>query len=81
MTIQPRLAHYVGLSWAIFLQAFLFAAGHLPQKLLSNELPLSVAIAYTLLLDNGLIAGYLWRRERSLLLLALLHLFAFPRFG
>jgi membrane protease YdiL (CAAX protease family) len=81
VTLQPRLAHYTGISWAIFLQAFLFALGHVPQKLLGNEHSLLVTIAYTLLLSNGLIAGYLWHRERSLLLLVLLHLFAFARFG
>lgn len=81
VTLQPRLAHYTGLSWAIFLQAFLFAVGHVPQKLLGNEHSLLVTMAYTLLLSNGLIAGYLWHRERSLLLLVLLHLFAFARFG
>jgi membrane protease YdiL (CAAX protease family) len=79
--LQPRLAHFTGLSWAIFLQAFLFSLVHVPQKLLGNELPLSEAVAYTLLLDNGLIAGYLWHKERSLLLLVLLHLFAFTRLG
>ena len=79
--LQPRLAHYLGLSWAIFLQAFLFSLGHLPQKVLGNELPLLVALANTLLLSNGLIAGYLWYKERSLLLLVLLHLFAFWRLG
>lgn len=79
--LQPRLAHYTGISWAIFFQAFFFAFGHIPQKLLGNELTLSLTLAYTLLLGNGLIAGYLWRRERSLPMLVLLHLFAFPRFG
>ena len=81
VTLQPRLARYTGISWAIFLQAFLFSAGHLPQKILSNELSLAVALAYTLLLNNGLIAGYLWYKERSLPLLLVLHLFAFPRLG
>jgi membrane protease YdiL (CAAX protease family) len=79
--LQPRLAHYLGLSWAVFLQAFLFSLGHLPQKMLGNELPVSVALAHTLLLSNGLIAGYLWYKERSLLLLVLVHLFAFWRLG
>lgn len=79
--LQPRLAHYFGLSWAIFLQAFLFSLGHLPQKVLGNDLPLLVALAHTLLLSNGLIAGYLWHKERSLLLLVLLHLLAFWRLG
>lgn len=81
VTLQPRLSHYTGVSWAIFLQALLFAAAHLPQKVLGNELAPAVALAHTLLLSNGLIAGYLWHKERSLLLLVVLHLFAFPRFG
>jgi len=79
--LQPRLVRFVGVSWAIFLQAFLFSLGHLPQKLWANELPLLLAPAYTLLLDNGLIAGYLWYRQRSLPLLVILHLLAFIRFG
>jgi membrane protease YdiL (CAAX protease family) len=81
VTLQSRLAHFTGVSWTIFLQAFLFAAGHVPQKLLGNEHSLAVTVAYTLLLSNGLIAGYLWQRQRSLLLLVLLHLFAFIRLG
>jgi membrane protease YdiL (CAAX protease family) len=81
VTLQPRLARFVGISWAIFLQALLFSLGHLPQKLFANELPPLLALAYTLLLDNGIIAGYFWYRQRSLPLLLLLHLFAFPRFG
>jgi membrane protease YdiL (CAAX protease family) len=81
VTLQPRLARFTGLSWAILLQALLFSLGHLPQKLLDNELTLAAGVAHTLLLSNGLIAGYLWFRERSLLLLLLLHLFAFWRLG
>lgn len=81
VTLQPRLARFMPLGWAILIQALLFSMGHLPQKLMQNGLPLPLAIAYTLTLDNGLLAGYLWKRERSLPLLLLLHLFAFPRFG
>lgn len=81
VTLQPRLARFMPLGWAIVMQAFLFAAVHLPQKVIGYEMPGQLALGYTLVLDNGLIAGYLWRRERSLLLLVLLHLFAFPRFG
>jgi membrane protease YdiL (CAAX protease family) len=81
VTLQPRLAHYLPVGWAILLQAFLFNASHLPQHLLRDQQPWSLALAGLLLIDNGLIAGLLWHRTRSLPLLLVLHLFAFPRFG
>jgi hypothetical protein len=45
------------------------------------ERPLLLALGYLIKPDNGLIAGYLWYRTRSLPLLVLIHLFAFARFG
>jgi membrane protease YdiL (CAAX protease family) len=81
ITIQSRLARFMPLGWAILLQALLFNAGHLPQHLIRDQQPWGLAGAYLLLIDNGLIGGYLWYRTRSLPLLAILHLFAYPRFG
>jgi hypothetical protein len=40
-----------------------------------------LAAGYLLSVDNGLIGGYLWQRTRSLPLLVILHMFAYPRFG
>lgn len=79
--IQPRLAQFMPLGWAIFVQALLFNVGHLPQQLIRNQEPLILSIGYLIAVDNGLIGGYLWYRTRSLPLLLLLHLFAYPRFG
>ncbi len=79
--IQPRLARYMSVGFAILVQAALFSIGHLPQQLFRYDRPLILAIAYLLPIENGLIAGYLWYRTRSLPLLLILHLFAFPRFG
>lgn len=80
--LQPRLNHYVPLGWAILIQAVIFNALHLPQQLIRLGNPLPLALAYTVLTPaNGLIAGYLWRKTRSLPLLIVLHVLAFPRFG
>jgi membrane protease YdiL (CAAX protease family) len=81
VTLQPRLAQFVPIGWAILIQALLFSTGHLPQKRMGYQEPLMVALGYSLTVNNGLIAGYLWWRTRSLPLLLLLHLFAYPRFG
>lgn len=81
VSLQPRLAKLVPLGWAILLQAALFSLAHVPQKILYYQYPWYITLAYTLLIDNGLIAGYLWWRTRSLPLLLILHLFAFPRLG
>jgi len=81
VTLQPRLAKFVPIGWAILLQALLFSAAHLPQKLIGYQESWIVAIGYSLTVNNGLIGGYLWWRTRSLPLLLLLHLFAYPRFG
>jgi len=81
VTLQPRLAQFVPLGWAMLIQALLFSAGHLPQRLIGYQEPWLVALGYSLIVNNGLIGGYLWWRTRSLPLLLLLHLFAYPRFG
>lgn len=81
VTLQPRLARFLPLGWAILIQALLFSVGHLPQRLIGYQEPLILAVGYLLLVNNGLIGGYLWWRTRSLPLLLLLHLFAYPRFG
>jgi membrane protease YdiL (CAAX protease family) len=81
VTLQPRLARYIPLGWAILVQALLFMAGHLPQQMIKYQRPFILALGYLLTVDNGLIGGYLWYRTRSLPLLVILHLFAYPRFG
>lgn len=79
--IQPRVASFVPIGWAIVVQALLFSAGHLPQELFAYERPFVLSIGYLLPIENGLLAGYLWYRTRSLPPLLMVHLFAFPRFG
>ena len=79
--IQPRLARFVPVGWAIVVQALLFSAGHFPQQFIAYGRPFLLSVAYLLPIANGLLAGYLWYRTRSLPLLLLVHLFAFPRFG
>lgn len=81
VTLQPRLAKLIPIGWAILIQALLFGAGHLPQQLIRNQEPFMLAAAYLMTIDNGIIGGYLWYRTRSLPLLLVLHLFAYPRFG
>ena len=81
VTLQPRLARFLPLGWAILMQALLFMAAHLPQQIIQYHRPLILASGYLLTVDNGLIGGYLWYRTRSLPLLVILHLFAYPRFG
>lgn len=81
ITLQPRLARFLPVGWAILIQALLFSAAHLPQQLISYQRPFVLALGYLLTVDNGLIGGYLWYRTRSLPLLVILHLFAYPRFG
>jgi hypothetical protein len=78
---QPRLAAFMGIGLAIVVQALLFSMGHVPQQMLRYERSPLIALAYVLPIENGLIAGYMWYRTKSLPLLLLLHLFAFPRFG
>lgn len=79
--LQPRLAVFLGIGFAIVFQALTFSAAHLPQQVMSQGKPLLLAIAYVLPIENGVIAGYIWYRTRSLPLLFVLHLFAFPRIG
>lgn len=79
--LQPRLAQFMPVGWAILVQVSLFNAGHLPQQLILYKEPLLLSIGYLIAVDNGLIGGYLWYRTRSLPLLLLLHLFVYPRFG
>jgi membrane protease YdiL (CAAX protease family) len=79
--LQPRLATFMGIGLAIVVQALLFSVGHVPQQMLRYERSPLTALAYVLPIENGLIAGYMWYRTKSLPLLLLLHLFAFPRFG
>jgi membrane protease YdiL (CAAX protease family) len=79
--LQPRLAQFMPLGWAILVQALLFNAGHLPQQLILYKKPLLLSVGYLIAVDNGLIGGYFWYRTRSLPLLLVLHLFAYPRLG
>ncbi len=81
VTLQPRLAQFMTIGWAILVQALLFSAAHLPQKIIGYQETWIVAIGYTLTVNNGLIGGYLWWRTRSLPLLLILHLLAYPRIG
>ena len=81
ISLQPRLACFMSLGTAIVIQALLFNAGHLPQLLFRDHKPLLLSVGYLIAIDNGLIGGYLWHRTRSLPLLAILHLFAYIRFG
>jgi membrane protease YdiL (CAAX protease family) len=79
--LQPRLSCFMPAGWAILLQALLFSAVHLPQALISYAVSWPLGLAGVFMLANGLIAGCLWSRTRSLPLLVLLHVFAFPRIG
>ncbi len=79
--LQPRLAHYVPVGWAIVIQALIFSALHLPQHLIRFGYPWAFALAGVLSINNGVLGGYLWWRTRSLQLLVILHLFAYPRYG
>jgi membrane protease YdiL (CAAX protease family) len=80
--LQPRLARFVPLGWAILFQTILFNAAHLPQQILGLGHSWPPALAFTVLTPaNGLIAGYLWWKTRSLPLLVVLHMFAYARIG
>jgi membrane protease YdiL (CAAX protease family) len=79
--LQPRLAAYLSGRWALFAQAVLYSAAFLPLYLIGAHYPLQYAIALTLVLSNGIMAGYFWRKTGNLPLLILLHLLAFSRFG
>ena len=79
--IQPRVASFIPIGWAIVVQALLFSAAHFPQEFISYGRPVLLSVGYLLPLENGLLGGYLWYRTRSLPLLLLVHLFAYPRVG
>lgn len=77
--LQPRLAAYLPGRWALFWQAVLFSAAYLPLYLIANDYSLPYSLA--LVLSNGILSGYFWRKTGSLPLLILLHLLAFSRWG
>jgi len=79
--LQPRLAAFLSGRWALFWQAVLFSAAYLPLYLIANAYSLPYSLALTLVLSNGILAGYFWRKTGSLPLLILLHLLAFSRWG
>jgi membrane protease YdiL (CAAX protease family) len=79
--LQPRLAAYISGRWALFLQAVLYSLAFLPLYILDRGYPLPYALATTLVLTNGVMAGYFWRKTGSLPLLVLLHMLAFFRYG
>jgi membrane protease YdiL (CAAX protease family) len=79
--LQPRLAAYLPGRWALFVQAVLYSAAYLPLFLIGNQYPAPYALALVLVLTNGILAGYFWRKTGNLWLLVLLHLLAFPRYG
>jgi membrane protease YdiL (CAAX protease family) len=79
--LQPRLAAYLPGRWAVVVQAALYSAAFLPLYLIGNDYPLPYSIALVLVLTNGVMAGYFWRKTGNLWLLILLHLFAFSRYG
>jgi membrane protease YdiL (CAAX protease family) len=78
--LQTRLAAFQQGRWALFTQAALYSLTIFPY-LLSVGYPLPYAIAKTMVLSNGIMAGYFWRKTGSLPLLVLLHVFAFWRIG
>jgi membrane protease YdiL (CAAX protease family) len=78
--LQTRLAAFQQGRWALFTQAIMFNVAFLPY-LLSAGHSFPLALAKTLVLSNGIMAGYFWRKTGSLLLLVLLSLFYFSRWG
>lgn len=79
--LQPRLAAYLPGRWAVVVQAALYSASFLPLYLIGNRYPVTYAAALVLVLTNGVLGGYFWRKTGNLWLLILLHLFAFGRYG
>jgi len=79
--LQPRLAAYLPGRWAVVVQSVLYSASFLPLYLIGNRYPTAYAAALVLVLTNGVLAGYFWRKTGNLWLLILLHLFAFARYG
>lgn len=79
--LQPRLAAYLSGRWALFWQAVLFSAAYFPLYFCANRYSLPYSAALTLILSNGILAGYFWRKTGSLPLLVFLNLLAFTRWG
>ena len=79
--LQPRLAAYLPGRWAVVAQAALYSAAFLPLYLIGNSYPMPYAGALVLVMTNGVLAGYFWRKTGNLWLLILLHLFAVSRYG
>lgn len=79
--LQPRLAAYLPGRWALFAQAVLYSAAFLPLYLIGSNYPLPYSLALVMVLSNGIMAGYFWRKTGNLPLLILLHLLAFSRYG
>ena len=83
--LQTRLAAYLPGRWALFAQALMYSVMLEFAFLIGNSTAPasspSFALAQALVLSNGILAGYFWRKTGSLPLLILLHLFAFSRFG
>ena len=83
--LQTRLAAYLPGRWALFAQALMFSVVfQFPYLIGNSNQPIfspAFALAQALVLSNGILAGYFWRKTGSLPLLILLHLFAFSRFG
>jgi membrane protease YdiL (CAAX protease family) len=79
--LQPRLAAFLSGRWALFWQAVLYNLMFTPMYLFANGYGLPYSLALTMVLTNGVLAGYFWRKTGSLPLLILLHLLAFSRWG
>jgi hypothetical protein len=52
-----------------------------PMYLFANGYGLPHSLALTMVLTNGVLAGYFWRKTGSLPLLIVLNLLAFTRWG
>lgn len=81
VAIQPRLAHFMSIGGAILIQAVIFSAAHFPQRYFGYGEPFLLSLGHIFIIENGLIAGYIWYRTRNLSLLLVMHLLAFPRLG
>lgn len=78
--LQTRLAAFQQGRWALLTQALLYSVVFIPYWL-SVGYPTTYAIAKALVVSNGIMAGYVWRKTGSLPLLILLSLFYFSRWG
>jgi len=83
--LQTRVAAYLPGRWALFAQALMYSVMlQFVYLIVNSNQPIfspAFALAQALVLSNGILAGYFWRKTGSLPLLILLHLFAFSRFG